>query len=94
VIRGEGRTIVDGTEIDWGPRDGFCIPNWAWHHHVNLSASEEAVLFTVHDMPLLRALGLYREEPEETLGTGALAPVPGDVAKRSREPAADQIKEK
>lgn len=85
VIRGEGRTIVDGKELDWGPRDGFCIPNWTWHNHVNLSASEEAVLFTVHDIPLLRALGLYREEPEDSLGAGALPPVPGDLANRTAE---------
>ncbi len=84
VIRGEGRTLIDGIEIDWGPRDGFCIPNWAWHHHVNGSASEEAVLFSVHDIPMLRALGLYREEPEDSLGTGVLAPVPGDIAKQTK----------
>ncbi len=94
VIRGQGRTVIDGTEIDWGPRDGFCIPNWAWHHHMNTSASEEAVLFSVHDIPLLRALGLYREEPEDSLGTGAPPPVPGNIADRTREPAAEQNKEK
>ena len=82
VIRGEGRTIVDETELTWGPRDGFCVPNWAWHHHKNLSASEEAVLFSVHDIPAIRALGLYREEPEESLGATPLAAVPGDLTKK------------
>jgi gentisate 1,2-dioxygenase len=77
--------MVDDTEINWGPRDGFCIPNWAWHHHVNSSASEDAILFTVHDIPMLRALGMYREEPEGTLGIGALPPVPGDIVNRTAE---------
>lgn len=80
VVRGEGRTVVDASELDWQAGDGFCIPNWAWHHHVNLSASEEAVLFSVHDMPLLNAIGLYREEPEHTLYAAPLPPVPGDTA--------------
>ena len=85
VIRGEGRTIVDGKELNWGLRDGFCIPNWTWHNHINSSASEEAILFTVHDIPMLRALGLYREEPKNSLGTRALTPVPGDIANRITE---------
>jgi 1-hydroxy-2-naphthoate dioxygenase len=82
VIRGEGRTMVDETELTWGPRDGFCVPNWSWHHHVNLSATEEAVLFSVHDTPAIKALGLYIEEPENSLGATPLAPVPGDLAKK------------
>lgn len=83
VVRGEGRTIVDGVELDWATGDGFCIPNWARHHHVNTSASDEAVLFSVHDMPLLNAIGLYREEPENSLRATPLPPVAGDRAKRT-----------
>lgn len=63
VVRGEGRTVVGDTEIAWGPRDSFCVPNWAWHHHIVRPGAEEAVLFSVHDIPVLAALGLYREEP-------------------------------
>jgi 1-hydroxy-2-naphthoate dioxygenase len=83
VVRGQGRTVVDETELTWGPRDGFCVPNWAWHHHTNLSATEEAVLFSVHDTPVINTLGLYYEEPENSLGTTPLAPVPGDLMKKS-----------
>jgi 1-hydroxy-2-naphthoate dioxygenase len=78
VVRGEGRTVVGEKEIDWAERDGFCIPNWSWHHHVNRSKSDEAILFTVHDAPLLRALGFYREEPVRT--AVAMPPAPGDGA--------------
>lgn len=82
VVRGEGRTIVGDTELEWGPRDGFCIPNWSWHHHINSSKGDEAVLFAVHDIPTLQALGLYREEPENSLGAVAPAPVPADLARQ------------
>ena len=62
VARGEGMTVVDGQEIRWGKNDCFVVPNWARHRHVNLSQNGEAVLFSVHDTPVLKALGLYREE--------------------------------
>jgi 1-hydroxy-2-naphthoate dioxygenase len=64
VVRGEGRTIVDGEELAWRPRDCFVVPNWAWHAHENLRAGEEAILFSVSDTPTLKALGLYREEAD------------------------------
>ncbi|HEY2986647.1 MAG TPA: NADPH dehydrogenase, partial [Candidatus Binatia bacterium] len=31
--------------------------------HVNTSASEDAVLFSIQDRPVLEKLGLYYEEP-------------------------------
>jgi gentisate 1,2-dioxygenase len=33
-----------------------------WHEHANTSASEDACLFAFHDLPVMRSLGLYREE--------------------------------
>jgi 1-hydroxy-2-naphthoate dioxygenase len=62
VLRGEGTTIVDGKELAWSQNDCFAVPNWTRHHHVNRSSSEDAVLFSVHDTPVMRALGLYRQE--------------------------------
>ena len=62
VMRGEGVTECDGREIRWGRNDCFAIPNWAKHRHVNLSASEEALLFSTHDIPVMTALGFFREE--------------------------------
>ena len=44
------------------PRDVFVVPKWAWHEHVNGSASDDACLFTFNDLPVMHALGLYREE--------------------------------
>jgi gentisate 1,2-dioxygenase len=41
----------------------FVIPSWAAHEHVNRDPGERAILFSVHDTPVLRALDKYREEP-------------------------------
>jgi gentisate 1,2-dioxygenase len=38
---------------------------WSWHSHQNLSTKEEAILFSVSDMPDVKALKLYREEPAD-----------------------------
>jgi gentisate 1,2-dioxygenase len=62
VVRGAGTTLVNGTAYDWGERDFFVVPPWAWHEHVNRSASEPAILFQMNDQPTMRALDLYREE--------------------------------
>jgi 1-hydroxy-2-naphthoate dioxygenase len=64
VVRGRGRTIVGDKVLEWAPNDCFALPNWSWHEHRNLSSSAPAVLFSVNDVPLVRFLGLYREEPE------------------------------
>jgi 1-hydroxy-2-naphthoate dioxygenase len=81
VHEGHGQTIVNGETLTWGPRDAFVIPTWATYKHVNGSGAERAVLFSVSDEPLVKALGLYRE-------AGTVAPlnplplVPGDRGRR------------
>src|SRR5690606_33900276 len=67
VMRGEGRTVVDGEVFDWGPGDFVVIAPWAWHQHQNLK-QREAVLFEVNDLPTLQALGYYREETAPARG--------------------------
>ncbi len=54
--------MIDGLRFDWTERDIFCVPSWAFHEHANGSASEDACLFSFHDLPVMHALGLYREE--------------------------------
>lgn len=66
VKQGHGCSVIGGQRYEWGPRDFFVVPNWAWHEHLNRSASEEAVLFSVQDRPALQALGLYREQALDT----------------------------
>jgi len=62
AFEGHGETIVDGVRHAWGPGDMFVVPSWAAHEHVNTSADERAILFSVHDTPLLEALDKYRVE--------------------------------
>ena len=76
VVRGEGTTMVNQKPLDWTQHDSFAVPNWAWHEHINRSQAEEAILFSVNDTPIVNAFNLYREEPENTLHTIPLPPVP------------------
>ncbi|PZO79836.1 MAG: NADPH dehydrogenase [Mesorhizobium amorphae] len=62
VAKGRGSSIIGGKRFDWQERDIFCVPSWMWHEHVNRSDSEDACLFSFSDLPVMRALGLYREE--------------------------------
>ncbi|WP_434668125.1 cupin domain-containing protein [Paraburkholderia sp. A3BS-1L] len=65
VMRGQGATIIDGTTFEWGAGDFLAIPPWAVHEHINRSPDTSAMLFQVNDIPALRKLGLYREEPAD-----------------------------
>ena len=60
--KGAGHTMIDGVRFDWAERDIFVLPSWALHAHANASDTEDACLFCFHDLPVLRALSLYREE--------------------------------
>ena len=62
AAKGSGYTIVNGKRLDWTERDIFCVPSWAFHEHANASASDDACLFCFNDLPVMNALGLYREE--------------------------------
>ena len=61
VVAGGGVTEIDGVRHDWAEGDFFAIPPRALHAHANLG-SVPAILYSVQDLPLLRALGLYRTE--------------------------------
>ena len=60
VFQGSGSSVIDGQRFDWGPGDMFVVPSWLPVEH---SATEQADLFLLTDSPVLRALGIYREEP-------------------------------
>ena len=61
VVAGAGATTIDGVRHVWGEGDFFAIPPRAAHAHENVSDTP-AILYSVHDVPLLRSLGLYRVE--------------------------------
>jgi gentisate 1,2-dioxygenase len=59
VFRGEGHSVMDGRRFDWRTGDMFVAPSWVpVEHH----AATQADLFSIGDGPVLRALGIYREE--------------------------------
>ncbi len=62
AAEGQGCSIVNGERVDWQEHDVFALPMWAWHEHVNASDHEPAVLLSFSDLPVLEALGLYREQ--------------------------------
>jgi gentisate 1,2-dioxygenase len=62
AVEGHGQTMIDGKAYEWLPGDVFALPTWCWHAHENLSASEDAVLFSFNDAPVMTAFNWYREE--------------------------------
>ena len=62
VFEGRGATVIGGVRFDWEEGDLFVIPSWAYHEHINGSSTERAILFSVQDTPVMKALGKYREE--------------------------------
>ena len=60
--KGAGYSIINGTRFDWTERDVFVVPSWMYHEHANSSDSEDACLFSFHDLPMTKSLGLYRQE--------------------------------
>lgn len=68
AFEGHGASIIDGVRFAWGPGDMFTIPSWAVHEHLNEDGNERAILFSVHDTPLLKALDKLRCEPYQENG--------------------------
>ncbi len=62
VVEGAGWTVINGQRFDWKKGDFLALPPWAWHEHANASQTDEAILFSVTDLPVFEALGFYREE--------------------------------
>lgn len=60
--KGQGHSVINGQRFDWQERDIFVVPAWMYHEHANGSDSEDACLFAFHDLPVMRSLGIYREE--------------------------------
>ena len=68
VERGRGETIIDGVRFAWGKRDVLGMPSWALREHHNTSASEDAILFSISDSPVLEKLGLHKSVAYEDNG--------------------------
>lgn len=68
VYKGSGYTIMNGVRFDWSEGDFFALPAWTWHEHVNVSAADEAWLFSTNDLPIMEAFGFERVEAYEENG--------------------------
>jgi gentisate 1,2-dioxygenase len=60
VIRGKGRTRVDGEDIPWAKGDFLTLPARSNAEHF---ADDDAAFYWVHDEPLLRYLGVTATTP-------------------------------
>jgi gentisate 1,2-dioxygenase len=82
VFRGHGASVIDGQRFAWGPGDMFVVPSWSAVEHI----ATEADLFVLSDEPVLRALGIARQEvlPEPQVVTGEFprSPLNGEGALR------------
>lgn len=67
VFDGRDYSVIGGKRFDWERGDFFVVPPWAWHEHVSES-DEGAILFSIQDTPVMKALGLYREQALEESG--------------------------
>ena len=61
VVRSRGRSVIEGKAFDWNEHDILALPSWALHEHAN-TGTEDAILFSINDRPVMQALGFYREE--------------------------------
>jgi gentisate 1,2-dioxygenase len=62
AFSGQGATEIGDKTFEWTKGDSFVVPLWHGHRHINRSASDDAILFSMSDAPVLKALNLYREE--------------------------------
>ncbi len=59
VVAGGGKAKSGDASISWERGDVFTAPAWA---PVEIEATEDSLVFQVTDEPVLRMLGLYREQ--------------------------------
>ncbi len=64
VLEGSGVTEIGATTFEWRTGDTFVVPIWTWHRHRN-PYDAAALLFSIDDQPVIKALGFDREESEK-----------------------------
>ena len=68
AVAGKGRTEVGDESLEWSENDLFVVPGRAWHRFVNESETEDAILYSVSDRPLLEKIGHYHRQGRDTDG--------------------------
>lgn len=65
IIKGQGYSIIEGKKYEWETGDVFIVPPWAEHEHCNTSETEQALFYTIQDVPVVSRMGIwFRESPE------------------------------
>jgi gentisate 1,2-dioxygenase len=59
AFRGSGQSVVAGLSFGWSEGDIFVVPSWTAAEHRSDAGAD---LFELADTPVLRALGIYREQ--------------------------------
>jgi gentisate 1,2-dioxygenase len=67
VMEGQGFSEIGGQRFDWETNDIMAVPNFLWRRHVN-TGKNDAVLYTVSDAALLKAIGQYRSQGKNAKG--------------------------
>jgi gentisate 1,2-dioxygenase len=67
VMEGEGFTEVGNQHFNWVKNDLLVMPNFLWRRHVNTGRTD-AVLYTVSDAALMKAIGQYRAQGKDSEG--------------------------
>lgn len=68
ILKGRGRSVIEGRVVAWEAGDALYVPVWAWHHHENSSSDESCQYLACENAPLLQNLGgiALREEWSES----------------------------
>jgi len=64
VLKGSGACIIEGERMTWATGDVFFVPPWAEHELENASAQEEAIVYSLQNLPQQAHGGtLMRNDP-------------------------------
>lgn len=63
IVSGQGESVIGEQRVPWRAGDALYVPVWAWHQHINTSATEGALYVACENAPQLQNLGVaVREE--------------------------------
>lgn len=68
VLEGKGYTDVNGVRLAWEQNDILVVPANMWRQHINLDSQADALLYSLTDEPLLKAIGHYRAQGRTAAG--------------------------
>lgn len=69
VLKGRGRSRLEGVSVEWAAGDAFYVPVWAWHQHIN-TGDDEVLYVACENAPLLQNLGIALRQEGEPPGQG------------------------